>query len=249
MSKHVQKIQHGMDPPPLLNTPIANWSHMPTAPQSVSIGSYPGDATAPDMTLDTFALDVVRSLTELKPVLKLIKHNVLTPYHPDILEQHLHNVGTLCHHEHIIIRLWVSFHLDFPNITNTQTPPNHTAIIEHTMVFMKSVYNEILKGRYIGPALKATIEALIGPFQASPMAIIPKPWRPDKYHILQNYSFSLISLTSCSQPLYQLIHEFKWLPNHMGHFYHHLTPSPMLITKLWTGHMRCIRGLLSWHHH
>lgn len=190
-SERVQKIQHGMDPLPSPSVSVANWSHAATVHQSVSIGNYPGDAAATATMLDTFALDVVKPLTELRHALELRKCNALTPYHPDIWEEYLCKAGVLRHHEHIIVGLRAGFHLDFPDITTTQTPPNHNSLIDHNMAFKKSVHNEILKGRYIGPASKATIEALIGPFQTSPMAIMPKPGRPDKYRILQNFSFPL----------------------------------------------------------
>ena len=37
-------------------------------------------------TADTFALDVVKNLTELIPVLKHRKLEALTPYHPEVWE-------------------------------------------------------------------------------------------------------------------------------------------------------------------
>ena len=139
----------------------------------------------------TFALDAVKPLTELKPVIKLRKLKALTPYNPDTWEKFLCDANILHKHEHILTGLHLSFHPNFPNILQTQTPPNHNSTIQYKTHFMKVIHNEIKIGRYISPASKATITTLIGTLQSSPMSIIPKLGHTDKYHILQNLSFPI----------------------------------------------------------
>jgi len=55
--------------------------------------------------------------------------------------------------------------------------------------FEASIQKEIQKSRYIGPFSAETLTKLIGPFQTSPLLIIPKPGRPDKIRLIQNFSF------------------------------------------------------------
>ena len=51
------------------------------------------------------------------------------------------------------------------------------------------VSNEFKKGRYIGPCTRQEVEALIGPFQSSPLSWVPKPGKPGKYRAVHNFSF------------------------------------------------------------
>jgi len=55
------------------------------------------------------------------------------------------------------------------------------------------VMAEVAKGRYIGPFTQKELEDLIGPFQTSPLSVIPKLDRPDKHQLIQNllYPYSL----------------------------------------------------------
>ena len=48
--------------------------------------------------------------------------------------------------------------------------------------------NEFAKARYLGPCSKREVEALIGPFQTSPISIIPKPGKPGKFRAVHNFS-------------------------------------------------------------
>jgi hypothetical protein len=57
------------------------------------------------------------------------------------------------------------------------------------MEFNSIIQNELEKGRFIGPFLADTLKDLIGPFQSSPLSIIPKPGNAKKFRIVQNFSF------------------------------------------------------------
>ena len=81
------------------------------------------------------------------------------------------------------------FRINIPKITVTQTPPNKAIISDHQIHFDKIINLELLKQRYIGPFSRLHLEDLIGPFQTSPFSIIPKPGKPDRFRLLQNYSF------------------------------------------------------------
>ncbi|KAJ3513562.1 hypothetical protein NMY22_g15006 [Coprinellus aureogranulatus] len=80
------------------------------------------------------------------------------------------------------------FNAAIPTITRTFTPPNSPSIDEFTEAFNQIVQSEFDKGRYIGPLSRAEVETLIGPFQTSPLSIIPKPGKPGKFRLIQNLS-------------------------------------------------------------
>src|ERR1700683_2292059 len=140
-------------------------SPAPKQSTSALIGSKDGDARAGAMTNDTFVLDVVRPITELRPVLKLRKLKALTPYNPDAWEHILARAHLLREHQHIPDHLWYGFCIKLPLITSTQTPPNHPTVKEFQPQFTEIVLEEIHKGHYIGPFSHEDLEMLIGPFQ------------------------------------------------------------------------------------
>jgi hypothetical protein len=144
---------------------------------------------ADDTTKNTFALDAVRTPTELKPVLERRRLKALTPYKPDTWQHFLTLAGLLPEYGHIPHNLRFGFIIKLPSITSTQTPPNRPTIVEFHCQFTEIVRDEFHKGRYIGPFSRTDLETLIGPFQSSPFSIIPKPAKPNKFRILQNYSF------------------------------------------------------------
>ena len=128
---------------------------------------------------------------ELTLVLEHRKLNALTPYKPDACQHLLTKSGLLSEYHHIPNSLRHGFYINLPPISTTQTPPNRPTVVEFQQQFTDIVRDEIQKGRYIGPLSRAGVESLIGPFQSSPFSIIPKPAKPGKYRILQNYSFPL----------------------------------------------------------
>lgn len=73
----------------------------------------------------------------------------------------------------------------------TFSPPNSTSLIEHECTFKDIINKEFAKGRYLGPFTRSEIEANLGPFQTSPLSLVPKPGKPSKYHLIQNLSFPL----------------------------------------------------------
>jgi hypothetical protein len=69
-------------------------------------------------------------------------------------------------------------------ISTTFTPPNHPSIIAHQEVFQDVVDIEFQKGRYWGPFSRTELEEIIGPFQTSPISLIPKPGKPGKFRLI-----------------------------------------------------------------
>jgi hypothetical protein len=83
------------------------------------------------------------------------------------------------------------FHVDFPIIDRVQTPPNKDSVNIYSEEFNKTLRKELDKERYIGPFLPHNLISLIGPFQSSPISIIPKPGRPGKFRLVQNFLFPI----------------------------------------------------------
>ena len=76
-----------------------------------------------------------------------------------------------------------------PTLHHTFAPPNHPSIALHKLAFAEIVDIEFRKGRYWGPYSKEELESIIGPFQTSPLSLIPKLGRPGKFRLIQNLSY------------------------------------------------------------
>ena len=127
--------------------------------------------------------------TELKAALEHRRAKALTPYNPDTWTTELHNAGIIDHFNTIPDGLKFGFKIDFPNITHVQTPMNAPSINMYSSKFRNTIQKEITKGRYIRPFPLPLIYDTLGPFQSSPLSLIPKPGRPSKFRLVQNFSF------------------------------------------------------------
>jgi len=92
------------------------------------------------------------------------------------------------------------FSLHLPLLTTSQTPPNHSSLLQYHDAFGRILERELTTGRYIGPFTHLCLETLIGPFQTSPVSIIPKSGRPNKHRVIQNFSFPLHVSPRSPQP-------------------------------------------------
>ena len=137
---------------------------------------------------------------ELLDALVLRGHSVPTPYKADAWERLLRDAGLIHRFHKIPLGLQHGFTLDFPPIRYTQTPPNKPSINTYATEFNESVCKEIAKGRYLGPFSLCEIERALGPIQTSPLSIIPKPGRPGKFRLIQNFSFPLATSSIFPNP-------------------------------------------------
>ena len=160
-----------------------------TANKSAQPGSEKRDAAPPDMMLSTSAPAAAHPTMEPRVALERRKLCPLTPYKPEAWEFELQRAGVLEHFAGIPSGLRLGFRIDFPSISTIQIPPNKDSISEFSMEFNSIIQNELEKGRFIGPFLANTLKDLIGPFQSSPLSIIPKPGNAKKFRIVQNFSF------------------------------------------------------------
>lgn len=117
-----------------------------------------------------------------------LRANALTPYNPQSWSDLLVQTGLDDKYPSLPHMLHNGFVAGIPPIIVTYTPNNHTSLIEHHKAFHNNLMSEFSKGRYIGPFSKQDLLDLIGPFQTSPLSIIPKPNKPGKYRFIQNFS-------------------------------------------------------------
>ena len=165
---------------------------------------------------------------ELRIALELRKLQALTPYRAQVWETLLVNANLLEKYPLLPKNICSGFIINIPNIITTQTPPNKLTINEFLPQFKKIINLELFKQRYIGPFSHITTESLIGPFQTSPFSIIPKPRKPDCFHLIQNFSFPHDATSIHSNPSINSILNPDNLPTTWGTF----TVISLLIYKL-----------------
>ena len=137
----------------------------------------------------TDAQDVGNMTMVLRLALELRKSNAHTPYTHTAWHAALTHYGHLSKYPILPSLIQFGFDVGIHTITSTFSPPNKASIEQHAITFEDYVNNEFQKGRYLGPFTQAQIELVLGPFQSSPLSIIPKPGQVDKFHLLQNLSF------------------------------------------------------------
>jgi hypothetical protein len=152
------------------------------------------------MMPDTSVQDAEQPLMEPRSVLEHRKQVPLTPYKAEAWARELRRAGVMECFINIPDGLRLGFKINFPSISIVQTPPNKDSIAEYMAEFNSIIQKELDKGRYIGPLTADALEKLIGPFQSSPMSIIPKPGKPGKFGVIQNFSFPLSPSTPHLNP-------------------------------------------------
>lgn len=139
----------------------------------------------------TFAPAVAPPLTALTNALAARSIKAQTPYDPDAWQSLLSEANLNDRFGNIPDGLRYGFIVDFPTISHLQSPPNSPSVNTYIDQLRDIVNKEISKGRYIGPYPIPTIYQAIGPFQSSPLSIIPKQGKPGKFRLVQNFSYPL----------------------------------------------------------
>ena len=164
-----------------------------TASPSASVSKPQLDVQTPRTPPDT-RVQVVESLaTEPSLVLLHRKLNPLTPYNPDAWLGQLKYHSILDKYPSLYHSLTHGFNFGIPSISQTYTPSNNPSIYKYPEAYNEIVENEFWKGRYIGPFSQAELEALIGPFQSSPLSLVDKPGKPGKYRAVHDFSHPHLS--------------------------------------------------------
>ncbi|KAG6327245.1 hypothetical protein ID866_11844 [Astraeus odoratus] len=195
-------------------------------------GSSP-PAAKMSMHIITSAQDVGLQCTELHTTLMHRELEPQTPYNANMWEMMLNEAGLLSCFTDVLRGLCQGFILNFSTIHQKQSPPNSHSLITCS----KYVSKEIIKGRYLGPYPLPTIQSVLGPFQSSPLSIIPKPGCPGKFRLIQNFFFPLSPLPAYLNNSINAYTSAEDFPTTWGKFstiyqlISHLPPGPEAATQ------------------
>ncbi|GJE98771.1 hypothetical protein PsYK624_150070 [Phanerochaete sordida] len=153
-----------------------------------STSSCPGAASPPTPGTGIAAQAVVEHTERLRAISQR-KSDPVTPLRAAAWHNALARTGLLDRYPLLVDGLTVGFRVGVRPITKTFVPPNSTSLHVHASHFNAILSKEFSKRRYLGPFTQAELEATIGPFQSSPLSLVPKPHRPDAFRLVQNFSF------------------------------------------------------------
>jgi hypothetical protein len=164
-----------------------DWSQQ-MASRFVSTGKSQKDAHPQTTKTNTDAQVVERPIMGLKDALEQRKLEPLTPYSRGAWAEQLSNLGLWEKYPLLMQGLASGFNLGIPRIQHTYTPPNHPSIRSLLNVYSSIVDSEFAAGCYIGPFTCCQLESALGPFQTSPLSLVPKASKPGIYWAVHNFS-------------------------------------------------------------
>ena len=169
-------------------TSKGTWSQQ-MALRCVSTGRSRRDAGPPVISIGTYAQAAGETIMGLKRALEQRGHEPLTLYHKEAWAEQLSSLGLQEKYPHLVQGLAEGFDLGIPPILCTYAPPNHPSVHALFDVYSNIVDNEFTAGRYIGPFSRTQLEWALGPFQSSPLSLVPKTSKPGKYRAVHNFSY------------------------------------------------------------
>ena len=124
----------------------------------------------------------------LRDAIEQRKREPLTPYVRKAWAELLVECGLDGRYPALAQNIADGFSVGIPRITRTYTPPNHASVRSLPDVYSSIVENEFKAGRYIGPFTQRQVESALGPFQTSPLSLVPKSSKPGSYRAVHNFS-------------------------------------------------------------
>jgi len=155
----------------------------------VSTGSSTGAVNRLPIPRITTAQAAEKPITVLNPVLAERKIRGITPYKSTSWSEELSKHGLVGKYPNLVSGIIQGFNLGIPTILQTYTPNNHTSITLYHDAYIENVAREFQSGRYFGPYSHSEVETFIGPFQSSPLSLVPKPGKPGKFRAVHNFSY------------------------------------------------------------
>lgn len=125
---------------------------------------------------------------ELRVALSARELRAQTPLRVEAWRDALAETGLDCKYPNLSTSIEFGFNVFIPPIHKTFAPPNRISDPDHQAAFKSIVQKELLLGRWLGPYPRAVIEEVLGPFQTSPISMVPKPGKPGKFRLVQNFS-------------------------------------------------------------
>jgi len=116
------------------------------------------------------------------------KRNPLTPLRAECWEEELQRAHLHKKYPQIPEYIRRGAYAGIPQLHCSYTPPNKDSTETLAEVFNEMIQSEFHKGRYLGPFSQEDLECEIGPFQSSPLSLVPKAGKPGKYRLVQNLS-------------------------------------------------------------
>ena len=187
-SQNARRPSYGTAPRPLPEKTSKDALLRQMAIASASTGSSQGAALPSPTQTDTSARVAEVQTMEPKTALGQRKHEPLTPYRRHAWAQELTRLALAGKYPLLLSGLSNGFSLSVPRISRTYTPPNHASVNSLLNVYNDIILNEFSSGRYIGPFSRSQLEAEIGPFQSSPLSLVPKTSKPGMYRAVHNFS-------------------------------------------------------------
>ncbi|KAE8186882.1 hypothetical protein CF328_g7093 [Tilletia controversa] len=102
------------------------------------------------------------------------------PLNAEGFESVLESLNLLDDFGDLLAGLRDGFDFGIPPLRETRTPPNHVSASANSEALQIIAEKEMARGRWAGPYDRARVESEIGPFQTSPLGLIPKSngsWR------------------------------------------------------------------------
>jgi hypothetical protein len=130
-------------------------------------------------------------------VLSQRRIRAFTPLKADAWEASLKECGLFERHVNTVHSIFHGFNIGFPSIQSTYAPTNNSSIDNNHTAFNEILERELDSQRYIAPMSQKEVEHLIGPFQSSPLSLVPKANKPGKFRLIQNFSFPHSEKSNC----------------------------------------------------
>lgn len=125
---------------------------------------------------------------ELRGVVSERRHKPLTPLIAEQWESHLLTIALDVKYPIILKYIQHGTHAGIPQIHRLYTPLNNESTVALKDHFNNIIQSEFNKDRYLGPFSQEELKWEIGPFQSSPLSLVPKAGKPRKYCLIQNLS-------------------------------------------------------------
>jgi hypothetical protein len=154
---------------------------------------------------------VDRTATDLAAALAASKRRAHTPLRAEGWRRLLRHTRLEERYPRLVDCILYGFSLGIPPIVSDLHPFNRDSATEYHAALDVEFSKELEAGRYIGPFRASTIHAVLGPFQSSPLSVIPKS--NGGYRIIQNFSYPYTptkGISSINSHLHSSDHPCTW---------------------------------------
>jgi hypothetical protein len=172
---------------PSAKTSRGGWLQQ-TASRYASIGRSQRDVEPQAIRNDTNVQVVENPTMGPKDALEHRQLDPLTPYMVRAWAKQLSDLSLQDKYPRLVQGFLHGFDLGIPHIRSTYTPLNHPSIKSLFNVYTSIINSEFTAGRYIGPFTRSQLESAMGPFQTSPLSLVPKTSKLGRYRAVHDFS-------------------------------------------------------------